>query len=114
MLVRQYLFLHFSFTLNFLFAQNYAFVLPPIMKGIIFGFIVGLMFGHLDSDTAWRCMFGMGIILPSIMIILLWTVMPESPRWLVQQERDMDAAHVLQKIYGKGTFQKSLFIYIDP
>jgi len=69
--------------------------------GIIFGFIVGLMFGHLDSDTAWRCMFGMGIILPSIMIILLWTVMPESPRWLVQQERDMDAAHVLQKIYGK-------------
>lgn len=33
--------------------------------------------------------------------------MPESPRWLVQQERDADAARVLQRIYGKGKGNKT-------
>ena len=47
-------------------------------------------------------MFSMGIILPLVMIGLVFTVMPESPRWLVSKDRPDEARDVLQKVYPSG------------
>jgi hypothetical protein len=47
-------------------------------------------------------MFIVGAILPVVMIILVLTVMPESPRWLVQKNREKEAKEILQKIYPDG------------
>lgn len=67
--------------------------------GIVFGFASGAVFYGLPADTAWRYMFGMGAILPTIMIFLALFVMPESPRWLVSKGQEQKAKTVLQKLY---------------
>ena len=47
-------------------------------------------------------MLSMGMILPSIMILLVLNIMPESPRWFVSKERDEDAKAVLQRVYPEN------------
>eukprot|EP00538_Stauroneis_constricta_P013176 CAMPEP_0119551002 /NCGR_PEP_ID=MMETSP1352-20130426/4407_1 /TAXON_ID=265584 /ORGANISM="Stauroneis constricta, Strain CCMP1120" /LENGTH=568 /DNA_ID=CAMNT_0007597005 /DNA_START=199 /DNA_END=1905 /DNA_ORIENTATION=- len=70
--------------------------------GSLTGFSAGLMFYKLDDDIEWRVMFLMGGILPVVMIVLVLTVMPESPRWLVANNREAEARTILQKIYPAG------------
>lgn len=70
--------------------------------GIVFGFISGLIFGSFEPNTAWRYMFVLGAILPFLLVILVFTVMPESPRWLVQKQRYTEAKGILKTIYGEG------------
>eukprot|EP00562_Extubocellulus_spinifer_P006675 CAMPEP_0178533400 /NCGR_PEP_ID=MMETSP0696-20121128/34470_1 /TAXON_ID=265572 /ORGANISM="Extubocellulus spinifer, Strain CCMP396" /LENGTH=539 /DNA_ID=CAMNT_0020165427 /DNA_START=231 /DNA_END=1850 /DNA_ORIENTATION=- len=70
--------------------------------GIVLGFASGAIFYSLPSDTAWRYMFALGAILPTIMIFLAIFVMPESPRWLVSKGKEEEAKDVLQKLYPGG------------
>jgi MFS family permease len=70
--------------------------------GIVFGFSTGLLFYNVQPDTAWRVMFGMGIILPCVLIYCVLNVMPESPRWLISKGKDIEAKAVLEQIYPVG------------
>jgi len=70
-----------------------------ISIGVVLGFSSTLLFSNLPGGQAWRLMFGCGCILPVALIVLAIFVMPESPRWLVQQNRPVEAARVLRKIY---------------
>jgi sugar porter (SP) family MFS transporter len=73
-----------------------------INVGIVFGFSTGIIFYGYEQDLQWRLMIYMGALLPVIMIALVLTVMPESPRWLVDMGRDEEAKEVLQKVYPIG------------
>jgi len=73
-----------------------------INVGILFGFSTGLVFHNLEADAAWRIMFGLGAFLPLCLIILVLTIMPESPRWLVSKGREAEAQSVLNKVYPPG------------
>lgn len=70
--------------------------------GIVFGFASGLVFYNVQPDVAWRLMFATGIILPSVLIFMVFKVMPESPRWLIAKGREEEAKVVLEKIYPIG------------
>jgi MFS family permease len=70
--------------------------------GIVFGFSTGLFLKPIHDGLEWRVMFILGAILPSVMIVLVLKVMPESPRWLVQKNREEEAKEILQKIYPDG------------
>lgn len=70
-----------------------------INVGIVLGFASGLILAPLDNDREWRAMFLIGAIMPIIMILLVLTVMPESPRWLVSKGRTDEAKVILQKVY---------------
>ena len=70
-----------------------------INVGVIFGFASGITFYHTPDDYAWRYMYGSGAILPLTMLLLVKFYMPESPRWLLQNNNDDEARLVLSKLY---------------
>lgn len=52
-------------------------------------------------STSWRWMFASGIV-PSGLFLGLLLFAPESPRWLIAQQRDAEARAVLERIGGTG------------
>lgn len=66
--------------------------------GILLGYISNYVFSGLPVHINWRIMLGVGI-LPSVFIGFALFVIPESPRWLVMQNRIEEARSVLAKTY---------------
>lgn len=65
--------------------------------GILLGYISNYAFSKLPAHINWRIMLGVGLV-PSVVIALALLVIPESPRWLVVQNRIEEARAVLLKI----------------
>ncbi|WOL18939.1 putative polyol transporter 4 [Canna indica] len=68
-----------------------------INLGILLGYVSNYAFSGLSEHISWRIMLGVGI-LPSIFIGFALFVIPESPRWLVMQNRVEEARSVLMRI----------------
>lgn len=68
--------------------------------GVVFGFAAGF----IPGVSAWRIMFLLGAILPIIMIFLVIYVMPETPRWLLINKRELEAKEILNKVYPNGAY----------
>ncbi|CAL9194908.1 unnamed protein product, partial [Musa hybrid cultivar] len=68
-----------------------------INLGILLGYISNYVFSGLSEHISWRIMLGIGI-LPSVFIGFALFVIPESPRWLVMQNRLEEARSVLMRI----------------
>lgn len=51
-------------------------------------------------STAWRWMFGVGV-LPGVLFLVLLFFVPESPRWLIKQGRAVEALPILLRIHGE-------------
>ncbi|MEI8055120.1 MAG: sugar porter family MFS transporter [bacterium] len=66
---------------------------------IDYGFAFG---GH------WRLMFGVGVI-PALMLFAGLLFVPESPRWLVANNRDHEAQEVLQMVHIGTNVELELF-----
>ncbi len=64
-----------------------------IVFGILFAFIVNAL---LANAEAWRWMLGLAAI-PSLVLLIGMFFLPETPRWLVSQDRDEDARDVLRR-----------------
>jgi MFS transporter, SP family, xylose:H+ symportor len=58
-----------------------------------------------NVTSGWRWMFGSGA-LPAAVFLVLLSLVPESPRWLVKQKRDAKALEVLSKINGEARAEK--------
>ncbi|KAF8769260.1 hypothetical protein HU200_006771 [Digitaria exilis] len=65
--------------------------------GILLGYVSNLVFAGLADGINWHVMLAAGI-LPSISIVFVVMVIPESPRWLVMQDRVQDARTELLKV----------------
>ncbi len=62
------------------------------------------------TQTGWRWMFATGIV-PSVLFGLLLIPIPESPRWLIEMNRDEPAREVLRKVGGPA-FAEAEFLGI--
>jgi sugar porter (SP) family MFS transporter len=65
-----------------------------ITSGILVAYIVD--FALKDVSNNWRWMLGLGAI-PGVALAVGMFLMPESPRWLVEHEREDDARDVLAR-----------------
>ncbi len=69
--------------------------------GALFGAAVGLGILMLHpSPDAWRYMLAIGVI-PAIIVMVLRTSVPESPRWHMAQGNAAKAGEITQKLTGK-------------
>ncbi|RJS94117.1 sugar porter family MFS transporter [Salinisphaera sp. Q1T1-3] len=82
-------------------------VTPPASRGrlvvmfqfmVVFGILVAYLTGFALGD-AWRWMFGLGAI-PAVILMVGMLLLPESPRWLVNQKREAAALAVLHRVRG--------------
>ncbi|KAK9284912.1 hypothetical protein L1049_024093 [Liquidambar formosana] len=67
-----------------------------INLGILLGYVSNYAFSGLPVHISWRIMLAVGI-LPSVFIGFALFIIPESPRWLVMQNRVEEARSVLLK-----------------
>ncbi|XP_019159081.1 PREDICTED: probable polyol transporter 4 [Ipomoea nil] len=67
-----------------------------INLGILLGYVSNYAFSGFPAHINWRIMLAVGI-LPSVFIAFALFVIPESPRWLVVQNRVDEAKAVLMK-----------------
>ncbi|XP_020524643.1 probable polyol transporter 4 isoform X2 [Amborella trichopoda] len=68
-----------------------------INVGILLGYVSNYAFSGISVHINWRIMLAVGI-LPSVFIAFALFIIPESPRWLVIQNRADEARSVLLKI----------------
>jgi sugar porter (SP) family MFS transporter len=67
-----------------------------IVAGIMIAFLTNFLLKDL-GDNAWRWMFGV-MLVPAIIFFILLRTIPESPRWLIINERAGEAIPVMQKL----------------
>lgn len=70
--------------------------------GILLGFIADYVLVGLPAGTNWRVMLACGGILPVVILVLSFTVIPESPRWLIARGRSTDAEDILKRTHPPG------------
>lgn len=80
-----------------------------ITGGQVVAYIVGWLFSTLPGG--WRWIVGLGAA-PAVFQFALLFVLPETPRWLVQAGREVEAQNVLGKIYqshlGNGVLARQV------
>lgn len=75
-----------------------------IISGMVIIYFVNYAIARLGTpewqvSTSWRWMFASGII-PSLLLLGLLMLAPESPRWLIRQGHDEQARRILARVGG--------------
>lgn len=74
---------------------------PGNIIGYSFSVWVGYLFSFLDSDASWRIPLSFQPII-GLTLACGSLLLPESPRWLADVERDEEAMRVLADLHGRG------------
>ncbi|KAI9279697.1 general substrate transporter [Umbelopsis sp. AD052] len=72
-----------------------------IVTGIMIAFWLGYGCSFIQSDASWRLPLALQI-LPSILLFFGMFVLPYSPRWLVDKNRNEEALHTLARLHAEG------------
>ena len=85
---------------------------PPAIRGrlmvlfqlmVAIGQLISYLCGWALADSGgWRVMFGLAVI-PAVVLVVGMTMLPESPRWLVEHGRRDQARSVLERLRPPGS-----------
>jgi sugar porter (SP) family MFS transporter len=67
-----------------------------IVAGIFVAYLTNFLFVGM-GENSWRWMLGI-MVVPSVLFWILLRTIPESPRWLILNERDAEAVPIMQKL----------------
>lgn len=68
-----------------------------IVAGIVVAYLTNYLFSQLQLADSWRWMLGV-MVVPSVLFSVLLFAIPESPRWLILNDRESIALPILQKL----------------
>lgn len=74
-----------------------------IVTGIFVAYLTNFLFVDF-GDSAWRWMLGI-MIIPALLFTILLRFVPESPRWLVLNNRDEEAKKIFQRLGEPGAVE---------
>lgn len=97
-------------------AKNRGFLVSlyqlTIVVGILLGFVSNYFLVDIAAESSWRYMLSV-MAIPSIIFFIGLFFVPESPRWLIINNQQAKALHILEKINGKVEAAKELKLTID-
>ncbi len=68
-----------------------------IVLGIVVAYLTNYLFSKLQLHDSWRWMLGV-MVVPSVLFALLLLPIPESPRWLILNNKEKVAIPILQRL----------------
>ena len=68
-----------------------------IVAGIMVAFLTNYLFTHLQLTDAWRWMLGV-MVVPAVLYTVLLFAIPESPRWLILNNKEAAALPILTRL----------------
>lgn len=75
--------------------------------GILVAYWVQYGFLAVEGNAAWRSCFALQL-LPAVVVAIFMFFRPESPRWLVQHDRQEEALKVLADLHANGDVNNNL------
>ena len=72
-----------------------------ITWGILLQYFIQFGCSYIDGVASFRIPWGLQMI-PTIILSLGMLLFPESPRWLVDHDREAEALEILADLHGKG------------
>ena len=87
--------------------NQFAIVFGMLAVYFVNYFIAGLGDETWNVLSGWRWMFGSEAI-PALALLFLLLVVPESPRWLTQQGRRVEAVGILTRINGPAQAEREI------
>ena len=72
-----------------------------IVTGIVIAYLTNYLFASLHLADSWRWMLGV-MVVPSALFAILLVQIPESPRWLILNNREQEALPILQRLGEKN------------
>jgi MFS family permease len=78
-----------------------------VQVGITIGYLVALVLYFVPHEYNWRLMLGFGV-LPSFWLMVQLALLPETPRWLVSQDRVQEARQVLLDTLDEDEVEPSI------
>ena len=82
---------------------------PPrsITWGILIQYFIQFGCSYIDGLASWRIPWGLQMI-PGMILGTGMLLLPESPRWLIDHDRESEALEILADLHGKGDPQNEL------
>jgi sugar porter (SP) family MFS transporter len=74
-----------------------------IVTGIFVAYLTNFQFVDYGEDS-WRWMLGI-MVVPALLFVILLRFVPESPRWLVLNNRDEEAARIFHRLGETGAVE---------
>jgi len=71
-----------------------------IVAGIFIAYLTNFLFVGMGDDS-WRWMLGI-MVVPAVLFGILLRTIPESPRWLILNNREAEAVPILQRLQEKN------------
>ncbi len=72
-----------------------------VVTAIFLAFVVNYFLAQIFADSSWRWMIGVEFI-PAVLFFGLLFLVPESPRWLVNQNRNEEALVVFNRVNAEN------------